>query len=260
MKPLKLYWSSSLKNGRKNFGDWLSPVLVQHLSGREVVHAAPNDADLVAIGSILQRVKHRWWNRRVNIWGSGFIEAREPVAARHHYHAVRGKQTAQLITGVNPPALGDPGLLVDRLLPHYAQVPKRYAVGLVPHYKDQQHPAVQQFLQRVPNSAVIDILSEPMDFLPQLAACEFVLSSSLHGLIVADAFRIPNAWIELSSSVRGEQFKFRDYYSVFDIDNPKALSLDSLSTAVIADIATSYQRGKLAEVQQSLLSAFPFRR
>jgi hypothetical protein len=260
VKPLRLYWSSSLKDGRKNFGDALSPWLVSELSGREVVHASPNAADLVAVGSILQRVKHHWWNRRVHIWGSGFIAAQHPVSAHHHYHAVRGAGTQALVRGAGITALGDPGLLVDRLLPGYAAITKRYAIGVVPHYKDRGDPALQAYLARVPHSVVIDILSEPMDFLRQLAACEFVLSSSLHGLIVADAFRIPNAWIVLSGAVRGDRFKFHDYYSAFGIAAPVAHSLEALDPAVIDTLSTSYRRDNLDEIQHRLLSTFPFTR
>ncbi|ALO46404.1 hypothetical protein [Pseudohongiella spirulinae] len=36
-----------------NFGDDLSPKLVQHITGRQVVQADHADADLFAIGSIL---------------------------------------------------------------------------------------------------------------------------------------------------------------------------------------------------------------
>jgi hypothetical protein len=254
---LRLYWSSSLKAGRKNFGDWLSPLLCQHLSGREVIHTPPNQCDLVAIGSILQRVKHHFWNRRIHVWGTGFIAEQEPVKARHHYHAVRGKETARLVKGIEVEAFGDPGLLVDLLLPNHKDITKRYKVGIIPHYKDQTNPAVKSIVESLGNVKVLDVFSETYQLLHQIASCESILSSSMHGLIAADAFNIPNAWIKLSDSVRGEDFKFRDYYSVFDID-PVPLSPMDIDPDIIKKLINEYRRDNISQIKQSLLDAFPY--
>lgn len=258
MKPLKLYWSSGLKQGRKNFGDWLSPLLVRELSGREVIHTPPNRCDLVAIGSLLQRVKHHWWNRRLTIWGTGFIAAGPQVPAHHEYHALRGQASAAMIRGLSVPALGDPGLLAAWLLPNSAVLPKSHAIGLVPHYKDQPHPGVQRLQELIPQARLIDVLAEPLEVLRAIAGCEFILSSSLHGLIVADAFGLPNAWFEFSSAVRGARFKFRDYYSAFGIREPQPLTLENFNPADIERLAMSYRREALPELQQGLVSSFPF--
>jgi hypothetical protein len=54
-------------------------------------------------------------------------------------------------------------------------------------------------------------------FLENLAGCESVASSSLHGLIFAEALQVPNVWIELSDKVLGGGFKFRDWFSVVEM-------------------------------------------
>ncbi len=256
MNTLRLYWSSSLKHGKKNFGDWLSPALCRHLAGCEVVHAPPNQCDLVAIGSILQRVKHHFWSRKIHVWGSGFIAEQEPVKARHHYHAVRGKYTANLIKGAQIEALGDPGLLVDLLLPNHERIPKRYAVGIIPHYKDQCNPLVESVAARLNDTLTIDVFSETYQFLEQVASCQFIFSSSMHGLITADSFGIPNAWVKFSSSVRGEDFKFKDYYSIFDIQ-PQFLRPSEVDQELIAKITDKYHRLNMTVIKETLISAFP---
>ncbi|MFO7753529.1 MAG: polysaccharide pyruvyl transferase family protein [Desulfobacteraceae bacterium] len=258
MKPIKLYWSTKLKNGRKNFGDWLSVVLIREIFGRDVIYAKPNRCDLIAIGSILQKLKHKFWNRRVHVWGSGFIGPHPPVPAHHFYHAVRGEMSGDLIGGSKIENYGDPGLLADRLLPNHASMSKYCRIGVVPHYKDRDNAEVAEFADRIPDARVLDVLTEPEDFLKAAAGCEFILSSSLHGLVIADSFEIPNAWIELSDAVRGSRFKFKDYYSAFGIADPEPVNLKDLRLSDIDRLTLQYMRPRLREIQQGLLASFPF--
>ena len=51
---------------------------------------------------------------------------------------------------------------------------------------------------------------DPLEVIREIATCERIVSSSLHGLVTADAFGIPRRW-QLSERVRGAAFKFRDY-------------------------------------------------
>jgi len=255
MKALKLFWHDS----KNNFGDWLSPILCEGLSGRPVVHAKPNKCDLIAVGSILQRAKHGRLRRRIHVWGSGFIENCGETRSYHYYHAVRGHKTANLLKGHQMKTLGDPGLLCDLLLPEYQKIAKQCLLGVVPHYKDQKDTRLHKFADENAHVRIIDVLSPGEDFLRQVASCEFILSSSLHGLITADAFGIPNAWIKLSDKVRGQDFKFHDYYSVFGIACPAPLDLTlDISPKHIAELADSYRRPNLARLKEQLLHAFPF--
>ena len=52
-----------------------------------------------------------------------------------------------------------------------------------------------------------------LDIIEQITSCEFIISSSLHGLIVSGAYGVPNVWAEFSDNIRWQYFKFRDYYS-----------------------------------------------
>lgn len=255
MEPLKLHWASS----KKNFGDWLSPALCRRLSGREVVHAEPERCELLAIGSVLGRLGHGWLSHRTTVWGSGFIEDRSPVSQRHRYCAVRGRRTAALIKKADIGAIGDPGLLCSLLLPA-GEVPlKKHPIGVIPHYKDREHPAVAAFLEAHPGSVALDVFSDPVEMLRRVAECEVVLSSSLHGLIVADAFRVPNFWVEISGPLRGDRFKFWDYYSAFGLPEWQPMDLtQGVPVKVMEDARQSYQRPGLEQIQRDLLKSFPF--
>lgn len=255
MEPLKLHWASS----KKNFGDWLSPALCAHLSEREIVHAAPERCELLAIGSILGRVGHGWFSHKTTVWGAGFIEDQSATSSKHRYCAVRGHHTAALLKGVTVDAFGDPGLLCGRLVPDHARIPKQHPIAVIPHYKDREHPSVKAFLAAHPGAVMLDVFTEPIEFLRKVAECEFVLSSSLHGLVVSDAFRVPNAWVEISGPLRGDRFKFGDYYSVFGLRDPQPLDLrEGVTRERIAEARQRYERPGLERIQQDLLESFPF--
>lgn len=257
MNELKLYWSRS----KPNFGDAMSPMICERLAGCRVVYASRRRCDLVAQGSLLHRF-HEWFlHPRIHVWGTGFIEACRARRSRFHYHAVRGRHTAALIQGPTIRTFGDPGLLADVLWPELKRTAKRYRVGLVPHYEDRADPRTQTLANALRCCTVIDVFGDVTEVLRQIAGCECVLSSSLHGLIVADAFGVPNAWIKLSQKIRGGDFKFRDYYSVFDLDaRVSALAPEQIDDKAVGRIIAEHDRPALDRIKQELVEAFPFRR
>ena len=46
-----------------------------------------------------------------------------------------------------------------------------------------------------------------------MTACAYIVSSSLHGICVAEAYGIPAVWVRLADNIVGGEFKFRDYYA-----------------------------------------------
>ena len=252
-KKLKLHWASS----KPNFGDWLSPIIAKHLSGRAIEHSSIDKCDLLAIGSLLQRAKEGFLKRQINVWGSGFIEDQKLKKSKHLYHAVRGKKSSSLLKNKTIDCFGDPGLLIDQV---YKKSSTTKTLGIVPHYKDQNNPVIQQLSQTVTNSVIVDVFEPPEEVIRQISQCEYIVSSSLHGLIMADTYQIPNQWIEVSNHVRGNGWKFYDYYSVFDIITPNAMQLSeaNLSLESIITHIGDYQRTGLDSVKEALTNSFPF--
>jgi len=253
MKPLALHWSSS----KPNFGDALSPLICARIAGRPVVWAPIGRCDLVAIGSLLQRLKEGFWNRRIHVWGSGFIEQAPPHRSRHSFHALRGQLSAAVVQRPESDmALGDPGLLVDLLVADRPRIRQRCRCLVIPHYKDRGHPSLQAAIDGLPHVEVADVFAPPLETLDRIRAADWVLSSSMHGLIAADALGVPNAWISLSGELRGGDFKFRDYYSVFGIE-PRVLPLTRSLVLDPGSVVESVARPGLEDIRRRLIDSFP---
>ena len=203
-----------------NAGDMVAALLAEHVLGHPVTLASPEEATLTTTGSILHHLPETYSGV---IWGSGLMfrdmEINLPNA---DIRCVRGPLTAARVNGGLGPevALGDAALLANEL-PFPWSREKRYTVGVIPHYMDIDNEVVKEWLVGHPGTTSIDICGRVPDVLRAITECQYILSSSLHGLIFADALGVPSAWIVLSDLIAGGEFKFRDYYAVFGISpNP----------------------------------------
>jgi len=263
---IKAYWWPG-GPGRGNFGDQLTPFLCERLSGQRVEHAAPHEADLIAVGSILEPwfwPADTWRVYRGFVWGAGrmFGEGRWALPAARVL-AVRGHLTWQRVDCPSKESvfLGDPGLLCSLFV---RTMRKRYKLGVVPHWSEREDPRVAQLVARSAEIVFIDVGAPVQEVLDQIAACEALVASSLHALIAADALGIPNEWLRLELAPDRDlgkpEFKYRDYYSLYGMADKGYLTLgpaDTLET-ILARVEPSSRPGFTA-LQKNLLDAFPFR-
>jgi hypothetical protein len=59
------------------------------------------------------------------------------------------------------------------------------------------------------------VAGDPEGLIALAASCQRIVSSSLHGLILADALGIPNMWDPYPPADPGDGFKYRDYASAY---------------------------------------------
>ncbi|RYZ84136.1 MAG: polysaccharide pyruvyl transferase family protein [Proteobacteria bacterium] len=237
----------------ENWGDALSPILVEMLSGRSVIHLEGIHHDrYLAIGSILGGA-----NERASVWGSGFIREYDQLQGTpKSVHAVRGPLSREnlLRQGAEcPEVYGDPALLLPRFYNPDAE--KGHVVGIIPHYIDKDNPWLKKQASD-PRVKILDIESGIQEFVREVKSCECILSSSLHGLICADSYGIPNAWIRLSDEVVGGDFKFRDYRASIGADTPKAVMIEESTPLDV--LIGAVEKHELKIDLRKLLLACPF--
>jgi pyruvyltransferase len=90
---------------------------------------------------------------------------------------------------------------------------------------------------------LIDLASGDVETVTrEIMSCKRIISSSLHGLVIADAYGIPNAWLgsdgrEGGSRPNGGEYKFYDYFAAVSKIR-HAQYIDVGTTLVDADALT----------------------
>jgi hypothetical protein len=258
-----MYWWRPAPPLRGNFGDELGPHLVEALFGRRSVWAEPSACEVASAGSIIEVIMAGKGTNRPALWGSGLFypRSRASIAAgEFEITALRGRLTKDRMTNlVSDVALGDPGLLAQALLGTATR--RASTLGIVPHYVDADLPAVAQ-LRTWPGVRIIDVTNPAPEVVGEIARCHYVLSSSLHGLVVADSVGTPNGYVAFSDRIGPD--KFVDYYSVFaDPDRQVTLPLGEVMSgdtrSVVTELARRYRApADLPAITDGLVKAFPW--
>jgi len=196
----------------QNWGDIVSQAIVEHLRGGvpvDVTSDALASGKTLVVGSVMGTSMPG-----DQVWGAGCIRpnAVGNGGSKMTVHAVRGPLTRAELSkrGIPcPPVYGDPALLFPSVLPSRPAPVVEHRWGIVPHYTDAAHPSLERW--RNEGAKIIDICSGLHSFIDALRSVDRIASSSLHGLIAADAFGIPNVRIQLGEGLVGGDFKFDDY-------------------------------------------------
>jgi len=217
---LKGYWWT----GHRNFGDLLTPILLRELAHIELDWARAVDADMIGAGSIATHIPKGWGGI---VWGTGKPRKTDNIdLSQANVLALRGSLTAEGSGAKRGYVLGDPGLLVS-LLPDI-EVNETIPLGVVAHWEDRM-------LKTRWKGELIDVEGDPMEVIRQIARCRRVVSSSLHGIIVADAFGKERRW---ERSSKQPMFKFADHGTVVGRFEPAkwgyARNVNQAQTGLIA--------------------------
>lgn len=255
-QPIKLFWWKKVPN----FGDAISAMLVAQLSGRPVEWAPPIKAEMFCVGSLMFQVRVGSLRRGDHppplVWGTGAMGPLKPdFVEKADIRLVRGPFTATLL-GLDLTNFGDPGLLSSDLLD--APLEPDGKIGIVLHHTQVGQSQLRQMISSLDNVVLIDPRKDPLDVIRRIGECKFILSSSLHGVIVADALGVPNTWIVPDGIHGAARLKFYDYAASIGRLLPAPVPLEDLSEFVRAGVfpEITWSEG-VAERQQDLRNCFP---
>ena len=217
--PPRAFWCRI--PSRPNFGDALTPWLILRLTGGYPRFAMPDDPEhkFFVCGSIVALA-----GPRCTVWGAGLMNRDDAVSPAARFLAVRGPRTRAraLACGADCPAIcGDPALLLPRL--HAPPAVPRRGPGLVAHFSDR--PRLDEARMAAQGLRLIDVQQDIETFIDQVAGCEWVMSTSLHGLIVAHAYGVPAVWVQLRPLPSGDGTKFADHYEALGAAAPAPLHI-----------------------------------
>jgi pyruvyltransferase len=193
-KHIKSWWWRG--DDFTNFGDELGTLMLSKL-GYTVERVDISEADIFTTGTIFDLILEQAKDNAI-IWGSG-ASWDSGIIRKFDVRAVRGKLTAMAVN--EHTTYGDPGLLASLFYPKAETI---YDIGVVPHYVDDNDYSWADI--------VIDVKDDPEKVIKQISQCSVVLSSSLHGLIVAQSYSIPAMRIHHDEVMSGN-FKWLDYGS-----------------------------------------------
>lgn len=264
-EPIKLYWWRYAEKEHGNFGDEITRLIIEKIFKKKVVWASPEECTIVGAGSVIDYVLETMQKNRPYLWGTGFIKESDSRIGKETFGvaALRGKLSLGRADVTYPVALGDPGILASYLLDS-APVSKKYKLGVIPHYVDFDTPTVAQLRDLGNDVFVIDPTQECMSVIQQISECEMILSSSLHGLIVADSINVPNLRLIISENLVGGDYKFHDYYSVYENDRYAPLlpkDILNLSLSEIRELILDNYKEPLGleRIKEGLIVCFPYK-
>lgn len=270
--------------GIRNFGDELSPYLISKITGRKV-SLASSEEGLYAIGSILT---HKALRSSCVVWGTGTLchdslsgetlrvfplnrsipklikRLISPETTKADIRAVRGPLTREAILkegGKCPEIYGDPAIIMPRL--YTPKIGAKHKAGLILHHT-QETPTTHVLAKACGFHQIsIDRVRDEQleNFIDEVCSCQKIFSSSLHGIILAQAYGIPAQWIQITNTPihRDANHKFADYFLGAGLPVQKPISIELTKESLSQLMQISPKRVHISsDLIERLLEVFPF--
>lgn len=226
-----------------NFGDelnhWMWPRLIQDCWDNK------DNTLFVGIGSVLET---RFPKEKLKIiFGSGYggYGTVPTLDETWKVFFVRGRNTAKTL-GINESlGIGDSAILLRSFFnePH----DKKYPVSLIPHFKSLSF-GNWELAAKLAGIHLIDPRQNVETIISQICASELVMAEAMHGVIVADALRVP--WIALEPVYNLNRMKWFDWASALNIQLTSQKLTPSSMPEKIADFFDAHNLGYAKKVRK----------
>ncbi|QHJ11411.1 hypothetical protein FX988_01640 [Paraglaciecola mesophila] len=248
-RNLAYFWQP--KTEAPNIGDYLALDIVQqmlHLKNRFVLDKINKKSKLISIGSVL----HFAQNGDV-LWGTGRngkVDEKMHTYSSLDVRSVRGPLTRDYLLSKNiscPEVYGDPAILAPLFYPEQLMCPNGASQEfvIVPQLNDDI-----KFYKGY-EDLIVSPRMYPGEFIKEILKAKTVISSSLHGIILAEAYGRNALFLDSGS---GEtRFKYDDYYQGTGRSSYQAtISIEEAKTLRSEPIPD------LAIRQKALVEVFPY--
>ena len=263
MKSLTGYWISNVDNKYTNFGDILTPYIFSKFNTNMIYDNI--NPQIYGVGSLLHMIPNDY---KGHIWTSGFMYNTKTLNLKNDPIAVRGKLSLkQFHNDTSNTYIGDGGLILEKIYTPKIRGSIKYKLGVMPNYCDivnMRDDPIEKFnIFNNPDVIFIDPRNYIETVVNDIYSCENIITSSLHGLVTADSYGINNGCFksrETNIAIHNMQdsFKFRDYYSVYDInfDKNNLLSLDKyISFEQCMSVCKQVNKPNLENIKYNLIKS-----
>ncbi len=222
------------RGAARNFGDELNTLLwPRMLPGFFDDDPAEQ---FLGIGSVLDARHNTGVVKLVAGAGYGGYQAPPGLDASWVIHWVRGPRTARLLGLPEACGLGDPAMLLPE------PCAGGQSIGFMPHFESLERGEWAE-AAHVAGITLIDPRGDPAAILGAIGDCRLLLSEAMHGVIVADAMRVP--WIALRPIVSMHRAKWQDWADTLGLQlRFQRLAAASLAERLHASPLAATRRGR----------------
>lgn len=250
----------------KNFGDGVNRKFWQYITQNNINHINNknnnNDIHYITTGSIMTLA-----NNNSIIFGTGFISEngdigggnfRSNTNTKHtvpyNTIAVRGPLSRQKMLDFKikcPSNYGDPLILMPCVYNKQVDIVDNI-IGIIPHYIDKDNKNYKLLKNNLENGGYkvqfidIEVGDNYEKIIDNINNCKYIISSSLHGVILGIIYKKETIFVEFGDKVVGNTFKFQDFFQSVNINykNINIYNIDIMKNIIDVDYEYLQKIGK----------------
>lgn len=242
------------QNSPFNLGDSLGEVIIKYLlsqKGIDINAPTSQTRHFYCVGTNIQGAY-----QDATIWGSGIFPPQSRSEAflqkisrrKLDIRAVRGPLTKEQLERYGhkcPDIFGDPAILMPLI--YSPEKKNKYDYLIIPQFVWEK-----EFRENHPNEPMLSMNTDDYKHvIDEIVSSKIVYTSSLHGIILAEAYGIPTVFFRGLSKHR--DFKYYDYY--YSTGRREIKIAESFEEALTMD---PLPLPDLSKLRQGLLDSFPY--